>query len=147
MMGPDADLPTAGTSSVGLVEFARGRTAGWAARATSVLDDSIVADTFRTPLRAMPAVPEIPAGKGVPVAFLGDSIHAMSPAGGEGANTAFDDAALLVSHLTWTGDVAEAVAGYHRDMRVGAGAALARSAGFATQAHHIARSQSSSCLT
>jgi 2-polyprenyl-6-methoxyphenol hydroxylase-like FAD-dependent oxidoreductase len=54
----------------------------------------------------------------------------MSPAGGEGANTAFGDAALLVSHLGSGGPVAAAVARYHADMRVTAGEALRRSANY-----------------
>lgn len=139
---PDEDLPRHGASRADLVRFARDRTAGWDARVTSVLRDSIVADTFRTPLRSMPAIPDIPTATGIPVAFLGDAIHAMSPAGGEGANTALGDAALLVSHLDRTGDLTEAVTAYHQDMRTTAGAALDRSAGsaaFAVQAHHVAR--------
>jgi 2-polyprenyl-6-methoxyphenol hydroxylase-like FAD-dependent oxidoreductase len=55
----------------------------------------------------------------------------MSPAGGEGANTAFGDAALLVSHLRAGGAVTDAVARYHAGMRLAAGAALRRSANYA----------------
>ena len=57
----------------------------------------------------------------------------MSPAGGEGANTAFGDAALLVSHLRSGGTVTAAVARYHADMRVTAGEALRRSANYASK--------------
>lgn len=144
LMGADDELPGQGTRPADLVRFAQDRTADWDVRATSVLRDSVVADTFRTPLRAMSAIPDIPAGNGVPVAFLGDAIHAMSPAGGEGANTALADAALLVSHLDHarTGGLTEAVAAYHSEMRATAGAALDRSAGFAVQAHHVAREAS-----
>ncbi|GAA3245391.1 FAD-dependent oxidoreductase [Nonomuraea helvata] len=138
LMGRDEELPRHGTSRADLVHFAQDRTADWDARATSVLRDSIIADTFMTPLRAMPAIPDIPTATGIPVAFLGDTIHAMSPAGGEGANTALGDAARLMSHVDRTGDLTEAVAAYHRDMRITAGAALARSAGFAVEAHHVA---------
>jgi salicylate hydroxylase len=133
LMGPADDLPARGTPPTELVRFAEHRTADWDSRATSVLREATVADTFLTPLRSMPEIPDIPARAGVPVAFLGDAIHAMSPAGGEGANTALRDAALLVSHLRADGAIADAVARYHADMRTTAGEALKRSASHTAQ--------------
>jgi 2-polyprenyl-6-methoxyphenol hydroxylase-like FAD-dependent oxidoreductase len=123
-----------GSPSAELVRFAGRRTNGWDSRATSVLRETVVADSFMTSLRSMDEIPDLPdRGAGVvPVAFLGDSIHAMSPAGGEGARTAFGDAALLVSHLRAGGSVADAVADYHADMRITAGEALKRSANYTT---------------
>ncbi|MCK2244782.1 MULTISPECIES: NAD(P)/FAD-dependent oxidoreductase [unclassified Crossiella] len=138
LMAPTEELPLPGAGPADLLRFALRRTANWGRHATSALRAAIVTDTFRTPLRAMPTIPDLPPSNGIPVAFLGDAIHAMSPAGGEGANTALADAALLVSHLDRTTDLASAVAAYHRDMRVTAGAALDRSAGFAVRAQHIA---------
>ena len=93
LMGPAGDLPAPGTPPAQLVRFAENRTASWDSRATSVLRHTMAADTFLTPLRSMTEIPDIPIRTGVPVAFLGDAIHAMSPAGGEGANTALGDAA------------------------------------------------------
>ncbi|WP_163567842.1 FAD-dependent monooxygenase [Fodinicola feengrottensis] len=130
LMGRSDDFPPGGSSPAELVRFAQEQTAGWDPRTTTVLPEAIVADTFLTPLRAMPEIPEIPAHAGVPVAFLGDAIHAMSPAHGEGANTAFGDAALLVSHVLNDNTVTDAVAGYHADMRVTAGEAILRSASY-----------------
>ena len=52
--------------------------------------------------------------------LLGDAIHAMSPAGGVGANTALDDAARLAGHLARAvqdGDLPAALAAYETDMR------------------------------
>jgi 2-polyprenyl-6-methoxyphenol hydroxylase-like FAD-dependent oxidoreductase len=55
---------------------------------------------------------------------LGDAIHAMSPAGGVGANTALADAAMLAACLA-DGGIDQAVARYEADMRNRAEQALA----------------------
>jgi 2-polyprenyl-6-methoxyphenol hydroxylase-like FAD-dependent oxidoreductase len=115
-----------------LLDFARNRTAGWDPRATAVLRET--GDCFATPLRAMPEVPPLPTLNGVPVAFLGDAIHAMSPAGGEGANTAFADAADLVRAVRSGEPIGQAVAQYHEQMRARAGEALRRSANYGPKA-------------
>jgi 2-polyprenyl-6-methoxyphenol hydroxylase-like FAD-dependent oxidoreductase len=131
LMGPLEHFPEDGTTPADLVAFARNRTTTWDARATAPLRTTTVADTFRTTLRAMPSIPPIPRRAGTPVAFLGDAVHAMSPAGGEGANTAFNDAALLNTHLRAPGPILDAVLRYHDDLRGTAGEALRRSAGYA----------------
>ncbi|WP_163513393.1 FAD-dependent monooxygenase [Fodinicola acaciae] len=122
LMGPSGELPRDGD----LVRFAVERTAGWDKRAVAILRESVADDSFLAPLRAMPEIPPIP--ERTPVAFLGDAIHAMSPAAGEGANTALADAGSLVAQLTARDDPADAVSAYHKEMRVRAGAALERSA-------------------
>ncbi|MBR8384686.1 FAD-dependent monooxygenase [Burkholderia cenocepacia] len=80
-----------------------------------------------TPSDAVTALPvrrgrpdvALPAG---PVTLLGDAIHAMSPAGGAGANTALRDAAALAARLAGQtandGDIRHALTRYAEDMRV-----------------------------
>lgn len=63
---------------------------------------------------------EVPAWRCERVALLGDAAHAMSPAGGLGANTALWDGAELARVLAPAGTTAEAVAAlrvWERDMR------------------------------
>jgi 2-polyprenyl-6-methoxyphenol hydroxylase-like FAD-dependent oxidoreductase len=73
----------------------------------------------------MTSVPTWNTGR---ITFLGDAIHAMSPAGGEGANTAFADAASLVSCLKERG--LGGLAAYELDLRRRAQQALHRSANY-----------------
>jgi 2-polyprenyl-6-methoxyphenol hydroxylase-like FAD-dependent oxidoreductase len=77
----------------------------------SVQETSLVA--IRT---AVPVAPWRPSR----VTLLGDAIHAMSPAGGSGANTALRDAALLASELGAAArsekSAVQAIADYERRM-------------------------------
>ena len=90
------------------------------------------------PVRSAPDLAPWPASR---VTLLGDAIHAMSPAGGVGANTALDDAARLAGHLARAvqdGDLPAALAAYDGHMRARANAAVAAS----SQARKLAGAQS-----
>lgn len=85
-----------------------------------------VGETFAIRVRTSPAVPAWPPSR---VTVLGDAIHAMSPAGGSGANTALRDAALL-SRLLGAADGSDPVAAigeYEQQMREYGYAAVAAS--------------------
>ncbi|GJJ03215.1 FAD-dependent oxidoreductase [Duganella rhizosphaerae] len=85
------------------------------------------------PVRQARAPLETVAGR---VTALGDALHVMSPASGLGCNSALRDAAALAMQLskalptapTGAATLEQAVAGYERDMRLRAGAALEASA-------------------
>ena len=74
-------------------------------------------ETSLVPIRAAVPIASWPASR---VTLLGDAIHAMSPAGGSGANTALRDAALLASELGAAArdekTPVQAVADYERQM-------------------------------
>jgi 2-polyprenyl-6-methoxyphenol hydroxylase-like FAD-dependent oxidoreductase len=108
-----------------LHRFALEAVSGWNPAATRFVQEAVVPDTFRVTLRAINAVPPWNIGR---VTFLGDAIHAMSPAGGEGANTAFADAASLVSCLKAHGF--DGLVAYENELRQRAHAALERSANY-----------------
>jgi 2-polyprenyl-6-methoxyphenol hydroxylase-like FAD-dependent oxidoreductase len=80
-----------------------------------------MADTDDTFLVRIRASAPAPAWQPSRVTLLGDAIHAMSPAGGSGANTAMQDAALLCRALTdaTTGGPAlvAAIGEYEKQMR------------------------------
>jgi salicylate hydroxylase len=84
--------------------------------------------TFAIPIRSSQRIPPWPASR---VTLLGDAIHAMTPAGGIGANTALRDAALLsylLGHVaTETITLTQAIEAYESEMCEYAFAAVERS--------------------
>ena len=70
---------------------------GWHPELREFVARAEVDACFAVPIRSSVAVPPWPTGR---VTLLGDAIHAMTPAGGKGANTALRDAALLSEQLT-----------------------------------------------
>jgi 2-polyprenyl-6-methoxyphenol hydroxylase-like FAD-dependent oxidoreductase len=86
-----------------------------------------IEETFAVRIRTSPVIPAWQASR---VTVLGDAIHAMSPAGGSGANTALQDAARLCSALAAAdnGDITTAIGQYEHDMRDYGYAAVATSA-------------------
>jgi 2-polyprenyl-6-methoxyphenol hydroxylase-like FAD-dependent oxidoreductase len=86
----------------------------WHPDLRTLLARAAVDETFFIRVRTSRRVPAWPPGR---VTLLGDAIHAMSPAGGSGANTAFMDAANLCAALTGGGDVVKAIGGYEERLR------------------------------
>ncbi|WP_454687985.1 FAD-dependent oxidoreductase [Achromobacter aloeverae] len=96
----------------------------WHPSLRRVLDLADPQSLSQRAVRMPDTVPEWPAW---PVTFLGDAIHAMSPAGGLGANTALADAASLAASLAAVRGPAglrPAVQAYEDDLRSRARAAL-----------------------
>lgn len=80
--------------------------------------------TAVVPIRIAEPVPPWPS---TAVTLLGDAIHAMSPSGGSGANTALRDAAVLSRELAAGGGIVAAIARYEAEMIPYGFAAVARS--------------------
>jgi len=106
-------------------------TESWHPALRQVWLQSQAADIAMLPVRS--GRPEAPWPAG-PVTLLGDAIHAMSPAGGLGANTALADAAALAEAIAQAGagaglrnGLARALARYEADMRQRACQAVERS--------------------
>jgi 2-polyprenyl-6-methoxyphenol hydroxylase-like FAD-dependent oxidoreductase len=84
-----------------------------------------IEETFATRIRTSPVIAPWPASR---VTVLGDAIHAMSPAGGSGANTALRDAAELCRALAGGADITTAIGQYEHHLRDYGYAALTASA-------------------
>lgn len=125
LMVSSETAPDPDSSAEELHRFALRAIEHWAPTATQFVRDADVQATFRITLRAVPFVPEWPTGR---ITFLGDAVHAMSPAGGEGANTAMADAASLVTAFRTQG--IDGIAAYEDRMRERARAAMNRSAAY-----------------
>jgi 2-polyprenyl-6-methoxyphenol hydroxylase-like FAD-dependent oxidoreductase len=125
LLCPAGVAPGADSGAEALHRFALSAVSGWNPAATRFLHEATVPDTFRVTLRGMSSVPTWNTQR---VTFLGDAIHAMSPAGGEGANTALADVASLVSCLKEGG--LDGLAAYELNLRRRAQQALDRSANY-----------------
>lgn len=102
-------------------------TRGWHSRLRAVFAHG---DPRCLGARAIRVSAEVPVWRCERVALLGDAIHAMSPAGGLGANTALCDGAALARALALAGTAAEAAAAlraWEPEMRRRAAAALSLS--------------------
>jgi 2-polyprenyl-6-methoxyphenol hydroxylase-like FAD-dependent oxidoreductase len=119
-------------------KIAKSLTSHWHARIKPLLDNMNEAEAafWKITCSSPAGVPVWPSEARVTV--IGDAVHAMTPAGGNGANTAMRDSALLGRLMaeawkrgdgdSWTG-VTEA---YEKEMRVYASEAVKTSYGLAT---------------
>ncbi|MFM0502093.1 FAD-dependent oxidoreductase [Paraburkholderia caffeinilytica] len=94
----------------------------WHPRLRTLFAEADAATLTIVPVRS--ASPAIATWRAGPVTLLGDAIHAMSPAGGVGANSALRDAAALAGAAANGPDLRQAVARYEIAMRAWAEAAI-----------------------
>jgi len=94
----------------------------WHPRLRTLFAEADAATLTIVPVRS--ASPPIATWRAGPVTLLGDAIHAMSPAGGVGANAALRDAAALAGAAANGPDLRQAVARYEIAMRAWAEAAI-----------------------
>ena len=107
--------------------WVREELADWHPALRRIVGEAEVSSVVRTAIRSARPVAAWPTSR---VTLLGDAIHAMTPAGGIGANTALRDAALLARSLAGVmvkGDVIATIAGYEGEMREYGFAAAERS--------------------
>jgi salicylate hydroxylase len=115
-------------NAVALLQLAIMLTDEWHPTLRALLAQADPSATFAIPIRSSQRITPWPASR---ITFLGDAIHAMTPAGGIGANTALRDAALLsylLAHVeSGTTTLTHAIEAYESEMRDYAFAAVERS--------------------
>lgn len=114
-------------------DIAKTLTASWHSRVKPLFDSMVESEAafWKITCSSPDGVPEWP--KEPRVTLVGDAAHAMTPAGGNGANTAVRDSALLGSILANAGGYNEnAVEQYEKEMRVYASEAVKVSYGQAS---------------
>lgn len=112
-------------------------TEGWHTTLREIVSRAEVSTLFQIPIRTAQPVAAWATSR---VTLLGDAIHAMTPAGGIGANTAMRDAALLARLLGATEggrDVVSAIAEYEAQMRTYGFAAVRQSMENAAKLYRI----------
>ncbi|WP_339776729.1 NAD(P)/FAD-dependent oxidoreductase [uncultured Thalassospira sp.] len=109
------DAPAAGSA---LGDILSSLTKDWHPALQQIMDRTDLSAVAMLPVRS--GRPEVEWRSG-PVTLLGDAVHAMSPAGGVGANTALRDALALADALSNAEmpqhNLVQIVAGYERVMR------------------------------
>ncbi|HGE6735576.1 TPA: FAD-dependent oxidoreductase [Serratia marcescens] len=96
-------------------------TQGWAPALQTAL---ALADPLSLSVRTVQVTAAMPVWHSERIAFLGDAVHAMSPAGGLGANTALVDAASLAAHLAHSDNAAQALRNYGTELQTRGAAAI-----------------------
>jgi 2-polyprenyl-6-methoxyphenol hydroxylase-like FAD-dependent oxidoreductase len=100
-----------------LAALAREFILGWHPELGELVRRGVPEVTTPIAIRAAASLPEWPSG---PVTLIGDAIHATTPVGGTGANTALRDAAELCARLSCVStrdQLIDAVHGYETEMR------------------------------
>ncbi|QWF79879.1 FAD-dependent oxidoreductase [Amycolatopsis sp. CA-230715] len=115
MLAPDHSVLA--RQDLSMQEIALELTRGWHADVRAVIEDADRDNSVLLSIRTVSPAERWPAG---PVTLLGDAIHATSPSGGNGANTALHDADQLRRKLIAVRDgrlpLADAVNAYETDM-------------------------------
>ncbi|MCC3775834.1 NAD(P)/FAD-dependent oxidoreductase [Streptomyces sp. UNOB3_S3] len=96
MLLPPGQAPGAALGRDGAQQAVLARTEGWHPEVRAVVEAADPDNSVLLPIRVVRPGPRWPLG---PVTLLGDAVHATSPSGGNGANTALRDADLLRSLL------------------------------------------------
>jgi 2-polyprenyl-6-methoxyphenol hydroxylase-like FAD-dependent oxidoreductase len=132
----DGDLRTAAPST--LHQKALDLIKNWHPTLRQILQQAEVSTLFQVPIRTSPSIPGWPSTR---ITLLGDAIHAMTPAGGIGANTAMRDAELLTRQLTAAHrgqtNLLDAIAEYETQMRLYGTAAVRQSLEGASRLYRI----------
>jgi len=133
---PDGDLRTTTPST--LHQKALDLTKNWHPTLRQIIQQAEVPTLFQVPIRTSPPIPTWPSTR---ITLLGDAIHAMTPAGGIGANTAMRDAELLTRQLTaphrGQTNLLDAIAEYETQMRLYGTAAVRQSLEGASRLYRI----------
>jgi salicylate hydroxylase len=136
MIAPPDRLAATGQDPAALHERACSLIMDWDGGAQQAVQAAQVPDTFLVRIRCSPSIPEWTSDR---VTFLGDAIHTMTPAGGEGANTAMRDAAALAGQLglVKSGQLGfqEAIKEYEAEMRTVGNDAIYRSQHYGTSSN------------
>lgn len=112
-------------------------TMGWHATLREIVSSAEVSTLFQIPIKTAKAVEAWTPSR---ITLLGDAIHAMTPAGGIGANTAMRDAALLTRVLDEAQggrDLISAIAEYETSMRAYGFAAVRQSLDGAAKLYRV----------
>ncbi|WP_199902728.1 NAD(P)/FAD-dependent oxidoreductase [Azospirillum sp. B4] len=97
---------------------------GWDPRLRALFRQADPRDMALLPVRSARLARTWPHWGSGPVTFLGDAIHAMSPAGGLGANVTLRDAAVLAASLSRIPSITAAAREYEAEMRTRAARAI-----------------------
>jgi len=135
VIAPNDDYAIVGKQAA---EVAQSLTANWHPRFKPLFTEMIEDEAafWKITCSSPGGVPDWPNEPRVTV--IGDAVHSMTPAGGNGANTAMRDSALLGMLISEAGGYKEGVTeAYEKEMRIYGGEAVADSWNFASGAWRL----------